>query len=57
MANSAENPKLGVNSVIFSPTVLITFLPKTIRPKTIPVAPINSTHGLTADLALIVPSN
>ena len=41
-ANSAQKPRLGVSSVILSPTVLMTFHPHVANPITIPAPPRNS---------------
>jgi len=56
-AISAEKPRLGVKCVILLPTVLITRPPSMDKPKTIQIPPINKTHGLTAALAPIAPSD
>ena len=46
----AENPKLGVSLVIFSPTVLITLWPKVASPKTIPTPPKSKIRGFITDV-------
>ena len=54
-ANSAAKPRLGVNSVMALPTVIITLKPSIARPITIPEAPINNIQGGKIDLAAISP--
>ncbi len=46
-ANSAQKPRLGVSSVIFWPTVLITRQPHVAKPTTIPTPPKANAHGGT----------
>ena len=52
-ASSAANPLLGVNSVIFLPTVSITLYPRVAHPATIPVAPSKRIHHGIDDFAAI----
>ena len=47
--SSAAKPFEGFSFVIFSPTVLITLYPRVNIPKTIPMAPVSSTHSGTTD--------
>ena len=52
-ANSAEKPRLGVSSVIFSPTVLMTLQPQVANPITIPTPPNSNAQLGVSDFVLM----